>query len=167
MLEGLQRWLTGYAPAPVVASRLEVQENQDFRLPGDPPHLIRVRQNPPQAADRLFSSVKVAGISRTRETVDLFISGRSREIEFRHVAAGPNDLTSIQVIGLWADDFGILHRRKLGWLSVETISESERRYPGVELAGRVQSLTQSHRTDRGEIRIEIWGRFSPPGDAAV
>ncbi len=126
MLEGLQRWLTGYAPAPVVLSRNEVQENQDFRLPGDPLHLIRVRQNPPQAADRLFSSIKVAGISRTRETVDLFVAGRSREIELRHGAAGPNDLTSIQVVGLWADQFGILHRKKLGWLSVETISEIER-----------------------------------------
>ena len=160
MLEVLQRWLTGYAPAQVVSSDQEVHEDQDFRLPGDPPYLIRVRQNPPEAADRLFNSVRVAGTSRKQEAVDSFVAGRAREIDLRHGTAGPNDLTTIQVIGLWDDQCGILHRRKLGWLSVETISEIERRYPGIKLIGRVQSLTQSHRTGRSEIRLEIWGRFT-------
>ena len=106
-------------PAPIIADPSNRQPHQDFRLPKDPPHVIRIHQDSPgYVADKLFDIVNVEVFSHPRITTvaESFIAGTHREIELKRDTNHPVDSYATEVIGLWHDQNRVLHRDRIGWL---------------------------------------------------
>lgn len=147
-------------PAPIIADPSNRQPHQDFRLPKDPPHVIRIHQDSPgYVADKLFDIVNVEVFSHPRITTvaESFIAGTHREIELKRDTNHPVDSYATEVIGLWHDQNRVLHRDRIGWLPAEVAKEIADRHKEVQLTARVHTLYRPHRSSPGMIQIEIWG----------
>ncbi len=161
LLEYLQEQFGGGAgrPAPILADPANRQTGQDFRLPDDPPHVIRIHEDSLEyVACKLFDKITVEEYSDPRITVaaDLFVDGSKREIQLRRYLKNSADPYATDVIGLWEDRSRVLHRKRIGWLPPRVAKEIAERHKGVQLTARVHTLYRPYESAGSLIRIEIW-----------
>ena len=90
-------------PAPIIGDPAERQPDQDFRLPADPPSVIRVHQDSLEYVARsLFDKITVEGYFHARITpaANSFIDGSEREIQLRRDLKSSADPYATEVVGL-------------------------------------------------------------------
>jgi len=107
--------------APIISPDNDPPLDQEFRCPGDPPHLVRLRQAPPPGFRLFTQGVEVAEISfeGTRENALLFAHGRERPLELRRDPLNPFDPNAVEVLGRWKDEEGKEFSGHLGWVPKE------------------------------------------------
>lgn len=136
--------------------------DRDYRLPGDPPHWVRVRQLPPEGFSRLAEEVAmVAGISLEsyRQAAVAFMQGRRRRLLLRREGDNPADRNAIQVVGVWRDRCGQKGQGALGYVprqvAARVAAELE---PGAPLAATLILFFAPGAGRSPGIRFSLWSQ---------
>ena len=162
LMEYLRQQFGGGAakPAPVIADPADRQTDQAFRLPSDPPHVIRIHHESLEyVGSKLFDKVTVVAYSdpRIAMAADSFMNGSEREIQLRRYLKNPSDPYAIEVVGLWRDQNRVLHQNRIGWLPPQTARAITQQHTETHLTARVQVMHRLHGSTGAWFQIEIWG----------
>jgi len=162
----------GIQAAPIVSSAAVAGVNRDYRLPGDPRHVIRINQQWPDGIGAslikkvgpLRDGVPVKGVSKEgrHETLTALIRGSSRRIELVRDRGNDYDPNAIKVIAHWKDAAGSSHEGQIGWIPRDISKEIAHEHPDTPLGGKILLMYQPRRGKNPGIRIDI-GRPSSRG----
>lgn len=152
--------------AHVVATALEAERNTDYRLPDDPPYIIRINQSwpagirgnicPELSGEKQFpESIPVAGVTHRADTLRAMIDGTDRRVELLRDPENRRDPTAIKVLGHWRAGDGGEHFDQLGWIPAELAHAIARRFPHATLGARIARLSRAHDDKPPAIRINI------------
>lgn len=136
------------------------EDEQEYRRPDDPPHIIRIDQPRPQGLPKKIAEyINVAGISQPEyQKVTLsFIHGKQREIELERDPMNQYDPNAIKVIGTWVDESGVRHREQLGWVPAKTAKEIAENYPDARIGASLEAIFLPREGKSAGLRIDVWG----------
>ena len=143
--------------APVIADPTARGLDQEFRLPDDEDHVVRLNQSPPTGlARKLHGFVPVAGTTHpaVAPAVEAFLDGRKRRLTLEREPTNPVAPNAIAVFGEWISAGGTA-RGRLGYLPAEVAAALADHPDGL---GATVEVLYRPRCDKGPgIRIDIWG----------
>lgn len=136
--------------------------DRDYRLPGDPPHWVRVCQRSPEGFSVLLAeSVMVAGISLEsyRQAAVAFLQGSRRHLLLRWEGDNPVDRNAIQVVGVWRDRCGQKGQGALGYVPRQVAAKVAAKLgPGAPLAATLLVFFAPGAGRSPGIRFALWGQ---------
>jgi hypothetical protein len=153
MLRRLRRlFARHHAATPRAAEATHPPLNQDYRRPGDPEYVIRLRQPAPKGLrKKALDFVAVAGTSFNEPAVQAFVAGTDRAVLLSREP--PPELPGgLTVEGSWNDETGE-HRERLGWLTPEVVDHLPDNTP---VGATLQTLHMPHDDGGAEITIAVW-----------
>jgi hypothetical protein len=146
------------AGAPIIREPYRRGFDREFRLPTDPPYVIRINQRAPKGLQRKFREfVPIAGIAQPdwQHNATAFIAGAGRRVELLREAHNPADPNAVAVIGHW-EESGTQRSGKLGYLPAdvaEVIATNHAETP----IGATVVVMYLPRDGRGAgIRLDLW-----------
>jgi hypothetical protein len=167
----------GVGPAPRPAPLLESLEvatpGEDFRLPADPDHYVRVLQPWPSpdltlvAADLSVDSGSEPGWEAALAEM---VEGRERRIEIRDegdpAAAHAQGPVAYQVIGHWIDSEGRRRSAYIGRLPTTTSTALRERLGSAKLHARVRILFARTEVRQAAMRVDLAAALPAEGRPA-
>lgn len=145
-------------PVPVIPDPTERGVDRDFRLPDDPPHVIRVNQYPsPGLRRKLADFIPVAGITQPDALANAlsFIRGERRAIVLERQPDNPVDPNAVAVFATWLSGGNEVSGR-LGFLPAEvaaTIAAAGARSP---IGATLKVMYDAEPGRSPGIRLDIW-----------
>lgn len=128
----------------------------EYRLKGDPPHIIHVRQRGPLCSGSEFArDVAVAGISREpcREQAERFCRGTYRWLDLQRQPV-PRYPHAIAVMGRWWEA-GAEQRAQIGWVPDKTARRVQAEIPEGNLRARLYLLFRPSEGKSPGVRFDL------------